>query len=321
MAAIIGIGLAGKDCVVQVEAWERDEKTTASAYLEQVGGPVPVALMAMARLGLPQKPLLLSVIGGDPEGEQVSRWLGEGGIENAFLQRSGPETATCKSLVILDQRDASRTIVAVAAHLPPLDLEPMRRSFFAATRLLHLDGRDLPASLGAATIVRSAGGTVSLDLGTMRPGAEALLPHCDIILASQTGAAGAFPAVSSLPQRQVEEFLKLGATIAGVTLGKNGVVIGFRRETRTTVRMLPAISTPDAVDSCGAGDTFHGAFLWAYLQGRDPVRCAQFAQAAASLRIRRLGNRAGMPALDEVELLLRSLSPEDAPQESTLSTT
>jgi sugar/nucleoside kinase (ribokinase family) len=304
MQEIIGIGLVNKDCVAQVLAWERDEKTAATAYLEQTGGPVPVALMTLARLGCAAQPLLFSVIGGDRDGDEVSAWLKEDGIDISRLQREGASVTTSKSLVILDSRDASRTLVNVAAHLPPLQITNDHHGSLAAARLLHLDGRDLPASLTAARLVKKSGGTVSLDLGTMRPGVERLLPLCGIILASKKGAAGAFPTFSDSPDLQVQEFLSLGAAIAGETLGKDGAVIGVRTETGTAIQTLPAIPAPDAIDSCGAGDVFHGAFLWAYLQGRDPIACAHFAQAAASLRIRRLGNRAGIPTLAEVEMLL-----------------
>jgi sugar/nucleoside kinase (ribokinase family) len=304
MQEIIGIGLVNKDCVAQVPAWERDEKTTATAYLEQTGGPVPVALMTLARLGCTMQPLLLSVIGGDRDGEEVSAWLKDDGINISRLQREGASVTTSKSLVIVDSRDASRTLVNVAAHLPPLRIEAEDRETLVGARLLHLDGRDVPACLTAARTVKASGGTISLDLGTMRIGMEALLPLCDIILASKKGAAGAFPTFSDSPERQVREFLNLGAAIAGVTLGKNGAVIGFRSDTGTTIQALPAIPAPDAIDSCGAGDVFHGAFLWSHLQGRDPIACTHFAQAAASLRIRRLGNRAGIPTLAEVEMLL-----------------
>ena len=195
-------------------------------------------------------------------------------------------------------------MVNVALHLPPIRLSDRHWGALSHARLLHGDGRDLPASLEAARIVKNSGGIVSLDLGTMRRGTETLLPLCDIVLASRKGGAGAFPAVADSPERQVREFLQLGAILAGVTLGKRGVVIGFRDKNGTTVQALPAVPTPDALDSCGAGDVFHGAFLWAYLQGRGPLACAGFAQAAASLRIARLGNRAGMPALSEIETLL-----------------
>lgn len=304
MRQIIGIGLVNKDCVAQVPLWERDEKTTATAYLEQAGGPVPVALTTLARLGCETTPWIFSVVGDDRDGDDVSVWLTEDGLETSLMQRQGTGIATSKSLVIVDSHDASRTLVNVASHLPPLNLTEKQRDILWITCLLHLDGRDLPASLTAAQIVKESGGTVSLDLGTMRPGVEQLLPLCDIILASKKGGRGAFPEVADSPEQQVQGFLELGAAIAGVTLGKHGVVIGFRSETGTTIQTLPAIATPGAMDSCGAGDVFHGAFLWAFLQGRAVMACAQFAQAAASLRIRRLGNRAGMPTRAEVEALL-----------------
>jgi sugar/nucleoside kinase (ribokinase family) len=308
MGIIVGLGLVNKDCVAQVPSWEHDEKTTATAYLEQTGGPVPVALATVARLGCDIRPLLISVIGGDRDGDEIVTWLTEDGLDTSLLQRESAETATSKSLVIVDSRDASRTLVNVASHLPSIWITENHREQLEEASLLHLDGRDLPASLAAAQIVKSNGGIVSLDLGTMRPGTEELFPLCDIVLASKKGGTGAFPAVADSPEDQVRSFLDLGIAIAGVTLGKNGVMIGFRDDTGMTIRKLPAISAPDAVDSCGAGDVFHGAFLWAYLQQQDPLECAQFAQAAASLRIRRLGNRAGIPTLAEVEALLQQLS-------------
>ena len=55
-----------------------------------------------------------------------------------------------------------------------------------------------------------------------------------------------------------------------------------------------------------AGDLFHGAFLWAYLSGRDPHGAGDFAQAAVALRITGLGNRAGLPTRAGVDAFLSS---------------
>ncbi len=296
--AIVGFGLVNKDLVASVPAWERDQKANATACFEQVGGPVPVALTAMARLGVDAPVIFLGVAGDDRDGDDLARWLGEDGVDASHVARVGA-TMSGRSLVILDERDGSRTVASYASHLPPARFTPGQEALLASARLLHLDGRDLPAAERAAEIVRAAGGIVSLDLGTWRPGRERLLSRCDLVLASDKGARGAFPDAAS-PEEQVRRFLDLGILVAGVTLGAQGVVVAAGGEPVH----LPAFAVPTVADTCGAGDTFHGAFLWAHLQGRDPGACADFAQAAVAVRIGRLGNRAGQPALAEVDAFL-----------------
>ena len=51
----------------------------------------------------------------------------------------------------------------------------------------------------------------------------------------------------------------------------------------------------EAVDTCGAGDTFHGAFAWAIGQGIDLPESLQIAAAAAALKVQSLGND-GLPS-------------------------
>lgn len=301
---VVGIGLVNKDHVLSVPSWERDQKSGATASVEQVGGPVPVALAAIARLGTNDRLCFLGVIGDDRDGDDIARWLHDDGVDTSMMTRA-PGTLTSKSLVILDERDHSRT---VANHAPPqlcLTRTLAHEALFARARLLHLDGRYPEAALPAAQAVRQNGGMVSLDLGTMRPGGERLLPWCDIVLASHKGARGAFADASS-PEEQVQRFLDQGARVAGVTLGANGVVVGEQGQKPI---WLAAFAVSPVVDTCGAGDTFHGAFLWAHLHGKNLVAAADFAQAAVALRITRLGNRAGLPTRKAVEAFL-ARSPE-----------
>jgi sugar/nucleoside kinase (ribokinase family) len=54
------------------------------------------------------------------------------------------------------------------------------------------------------------------------------------------------------------------------------------------------------VDSCGAGDTFHGAYAWAVASGLPPAECFDTAAWSAALKVSRLGNK-GIPTLDQLE--------------------
>jgi sugar/nucleoside kinase (ribokinase family) len=59
------------------------------------------------------------------------------------------------------------------------------------------------------------------------------------------------------------------------------------------------------VDSCGAGDTFHGAYAWAVARGLPPAECFDTAAWSAALKVTRLGNE-GIPTLEQLESARRS---------------
>ncbi len=69
------------------------------------------------------------------------------------------------------------------------------------------------------------------------------------------------------------------------------------------MRHMP-VARVKAVDTLGAGDTFHGAFALAVSEGRDLVSALRFAGAAATLKCTRFGGILGTPKRDEVEAFL-----------------
>lgn len=62
----------------------------------------------------------------------------------------------------------------------------------------------------------------------------------------------------------------------------------------------------ETVDTTGCGDAFHAAFIHGLLEGWAPPHLLRFAAAVAALKCRRLGGRAGLPTLPEVEAFLRA---------------
>jgi sugar/nucleoside kinase (ribokinase family) len=69
----------------------------------------------------------------------------------------------------------------------------------------------------------------------------------------------------------------------------------------------PAYKIHDVVDTTGAGDVYHGAFLLGYLQDGDLRRAAKFASAAAAMKCRSLGGRTGIPRLPELMSFLMDI--------------
>ena len=54
----------------------------------------------------------------------------------------------------------------------------------------------------------------------------------------------------------------------------------------------------------GAGDAFGGALVHGLLSGWDPVRCAEYANAAGAIVASRLACADAMPTLDELDELV-----------------
>jgi sulfofructose kinase len=70
-------------------------------------------------------------------------------------------------------------------------------------------------------------------------------------------------------------------------------------------RHLPALEV-EVVDTLGAGDVFHGAFVLALAEARPVADGLAWAGAAAALKCTRFGGRAGIPSRAEVDQFLEA---------------
>lgn len=68
---------------------------------------------------------------------------------------------------------------------------------------------------------------------------------------------------------------------------------------------VPAFSVK-AVDTTGAGDVFHGAFDYFYLQGMSVEDCIKYSSAVSAIKCTRPGGRSGIPTVDVVEKFIKT---------------
>jgi sugar/nucleoside kinase (ribokinase family) len=108
------------------------------------------------------------------------------------------------------------------------------------------------------------------------------------------------------PVAMLDYLKSRGCRIGGVTLGERGLIW---YDEAGTVRTLPALAVPSnrVLDTSGAGDIFHGAYVHSYLTA--PAKSwdehFRFARAAAAYKIQHLGNEAGLPALPTITEIQR----------------
>ncbi len=296
----VGLGYGGMDTYCVLPRIPLDDKVQIQSMFRQGGGPASTATVAAARLGL--RTALVSATGDDADGQEILHQLAAEGIDTRFVQvQTG--AASPVAYCWIDAASGSRSIawsLGTVAYLDAKDIDP---TAFSDTYALHLDSHHPAAAIQAAAAVRAGGGTVFLDAGTYNDRTCSLLPSCDVVIASEPFARGLVGRDD--PAAAIRSLHERGAKWAGVTLGKQGSMMSDGRETIT----LPIHPVEPIVDTTGAGDVYHGAFVTRYVDfvkaGQTPElrECMQFATVVAGLKCRALGGRTAIPTRAEVDVL------------------
>jgi sulfofructose kinase len=290
---IVGVGLANLDLLGVLPAFpDKNSKNRVDQVSIQGGGPAATAIAAAAVLGA--RTALVGAIGDDDFGRAISRDLEELGVDVRGLVRVAGARSPF-SFVAVDRGDASRTVFHAPGTAPPLDPATIDTDILDDADVLVIDARQPAAQLLAARRARGQATTVLLDAERLDDATRSLLPWTDVCVASaQLGR--------ELGSDPLAALAALGPTTVVVTRGEEGS-IGRRGDG-------PVVAQPaflvDAVDTTGCGDVYHGAFAVGLARQLDLAGCMELASAAAALKCRALGGRAGLPSAGELDAFLAS---------------
>ena len=297
---VVGLGYCNWDylgIVDRIPEFDAPVRDMAD-FLEAGGGPVATALVALARLGV--RTGHLGVLGDDEPGSKIRRALEEEGVDVCRLRvQHGARSKV--SLVLVEAATGRRSIVCYRGTHDELRLQDGDREYVTAARFLHLDGNQMGAAITAAHWMREAGGTVVLDANKPRAHLDELLPLVDVLITNSTFPE-AYTGHENLSRAQ-HELMGAGSSMIVTTLGEDGCVC---RTADSCVR-VPGFAV-DVVDTTGAGDAFHGGFIYGLLRGWRVRRSARFAGAVAALSCTALGGRSALPRLQDVEAFLAGRS-------------
>jgi sulfofructose kinase len=152
-----------------------------------------------------------------------------------------------------------------------------------------------------ARAAREAATIVSADIDNIYEGLPELLPLIDILISS-TEFPSQLTGIQDERAALLEIRARYGARVVGMTRGLRGAIIlcdGQFIEAR-------AYCVPDGCrDTTGAGDAFHGGFIYGLLRGLDVETTMRVANATAALKCRSLGARTSLPTRAELNDFLR----------------
>lgn len=290
---VVGLGLNAMDTICVLDSFPQpNTKRRIRRVQTEAGGQVATALAACTRFGLTSR--YIGSVGDDELGQAQIESLKAAGLAIDCVRVVQGATSQF-AVILLEDGIGERTVLW--HHDPRLNYpsQDLQNEIITSGRILHLDGCDTAAALQAARWARSAGIPVVVDIDELYDeSTEELLRHVDYLIAPETFAS------KVIGHTKAEEAVRALAAryrcpVAGLTLGDRGAI--FYDGTRTTY--APGFKV-DVVDTTGAGDVFHGAFIYGVLRHWPLDRIARFANAAAALKCTRFGARRGIPDLADV---------------------
>ncbi len=264
-----------------------DDKTVADDYAIAFGGNAVTAAFCCAKLGV--TPDLLASVADD--------WLGRMFVDMAARYGISVHHRKVResSLSFIMPRGGKRAIVRCRDDnylhpVPPLNLD--------GARGLHLDGHQPDAAIHYAKVFRDAGVLTSLDGGGLRSNTHDLLGLIDVAVVAERLCEQ----MALDPAGMLDYLQSRGCRIGAVTQGADGMVWFDEAGER---RHLPALAVPPerVVDTNGAGDIFHGAYMFSALARPDMpwLDHFTFARAASAHAVQHLGNEASLPDLRDID--------------------
>jgi ribokinase len=274
---------------------EEDAKVELLDLNTFCGGPASTAMVTLSRLGV--STTFLGSISNDIYSNRIFENLTREKVDTSALKIS-PGYTSQFAFIGITKDNGKRTIFwhrGTVPHLKPADIN---LSPFPNAKILHVDSLMIDASIEAAKQAKILGMQVVMDAGTAREGTSELIQHVDVLIASETFAAPLLGAETS-PENALVILRRLGPDQVVITLGAKGS-IGLNEKGSVTQKACKV----NAVDTTGAGDVYHGAYIYGLLKGWDLSRCMRFASATAALNCTKIGAQTGIPNLEAVQSLL-----------------
>ncbi len=290
---IVGVGLATVDCFSVVSNYKMDDDTAlknGEFDKIQCGGPASTAIVAASRLGA--KTSFIGNLGEDNYGQMILSSLVKYGVDTSAINLEKGRNSHI-IYVTVERETGERYFTEKTADTSDPIFSEKRRGIIKRSKFLHLDATDIDTALKAAKIAQENNVTVSLDGCVVSEKIEELLKLTDLLITNESypgEITGMKDYNLSLPK-----LAEMGPKIVISTLGSKGSIVYDNGQVKRY-----GVYNIKPVDTTGAGDVFHGAFLYACLQDWPMDYRVKFSSAVSAINCLSLGGREGIPETEVV---------------------
>jgi sugar/nucleoside kinase (ribokinase family) len=303
---ILGFGTAALDFRIQTAEMGLNYRDKLLAQNVDVfgGGAIANCLTQVARLG--GKAYWLGKLGNDWIGDRIIMQLEQEGIDCSFVIRDGSFCSPFNVAIYAGEqkrRVGGFLLPNSLAELSNRDIEMLISNIESGDWMICEIGEiPLETTLMVCQTAkdRSINLVIDIDLdpilqcGGDRELILKILRFADLIVPNQVAVKSLYPGLT--PKMLAERMaLEIGTTTV-VTAGADGVYCCEPNERCLHIEALEV----DVVDSVGAGDAFHGGFLFGLSVNWSLEEAIQLGIRCASLNCMSFGARSGMPKAEDL---------------------
>ena len=291
---ILCIGHSAYDITVPVDTFPlENKKYRLKKETESGGGPASNVAYLLGMWN--EEVYYTGVIGNDVYGQRIKKELEIVKVDTHLVETTY-KNDTQISLILINKQNGSRTVFNISDDYPTLS----KHDVDLIPDIILTDGYDFIAS--KEVLDKYSKAISVLDAGYYSSEMLDLCKRVKYIVCSKEFAEEVTKTKFDFNNKKsLVEIYQLLADkyedkVVVITLEENGALYSDNG----IIKLMPALKV-EAKDTTGAGDVFHGAFVYGLSKGVDIEKTIKYATIASGISVTRMGARQSVPTLKEAE--------------------
>jgi sulfofructose kinase len=291
MKKILCIGHASYDITFPFDRYPTENtKNRLTEKIECGGGPASNAAYLLGKWGMDIS--FIGVLGNDVYGKKIAEEFKGAKVKTNFVEFDNNHQTTL-SFIIVNTENGSRTTFTHRSSEMKL-----KKKLKVKADIILVDGQELEASIDA--IKNNPQAISIIDAGSLKEETLTLGKMVNYLVCSKNFAED-YTSIKmdyDNPKSIIDLYTKMEETF------KNNIIItledkGSLYRTLDKIKIMPSIKVK-AIDSTGAGDLYHGAFVYGISQGYDLEKIIRISNITGALSVTKMGGRHSVANIEEV---------------------
>lgn len=290
---ILCVGHAAYDITIPVESFPiENTKNRVHDKIECGGGPACTAAYLLGSWGMDVT--FAGIVGDDYYGHNIIKELKEVHVNTDYVEVS-KEYKTTSGFILVNKENGSRTVFNY--HPNNMKMHDIHLNF--NPDIILLDGQEYDISMKLLDQYPNA--ISIIDAGRDKLEIKELAKRVDYVVCSKEFAEKVTnlkidyedtKTLETIYKKMKEQFK---GTIV-ITLESHGCLYEYHNQ----IKMMPSIQVK-SVDPTGAGDIFHGAFVYGIAKNYDFETVLKLSNMAGAISVTRVGDRNSIPTKAEMK--------------------